>query len=221
MKIVHGVDESQYLFIPAVIIILLWLILILFSIRQYGWKKTIRYFLPVLILAYTAESAGIIAGRYQYSYFIVTINILGADVPLIILMGWSSYLFLFLHLAKNTTRFLYRDHKKSQLTVTAFLTGAYGVLFDLLLDPVAQHNGWWIWMKYPSEANYLGVPLLNFTGWFVFLFYMALAQLLIEKSPLSENRKLLVSFSSLPITGFAMLCTQLIFRFSLRLLSLV
>jgi hypothetical protein len=45
-------------------------------------------------------------------------------------------------------------------------------------------------------------------GWFVLIFYMTLATLLIERSRFSENRKVLLSLASVSITGIIIFVTH-------------
>ena len=66
---------------------------------------------------------------------------------------------------------------------------------------MSNMGNWWIWEKTTSGVDFFGVPILNFVGFFVLIFYMSLTTLLIDRSKFSENRKVLLSVTSLSITG--------------------
>ena len=89
-------NTTQYVFL--FIISLIWILLILFSLRKHGWEKTIRYFFPMMIAALFIEAAGVASGRFYYPGYLIYFSVLDGSVPLIILLGWSSNLYLFLNL---------------------------------------------------------------------------------------------------------------------------
>jgi uncharacterized membrane protein len=83
----------------------------------------------------------------------------------------------------------------------SLVAGLSGVCLDLLEDPIAQHNHWWIWDQSLGGLKYYDVPISNFIGWFFLLFFMTFATITIERSRFSDNRKILLSLTSLAITG--------------------
>ncbi|WP_211747417.1 carotenoid biosynthesis protein [Paenibacillus sp. Marseille-Q4541] len=46
----------------------------------------------------------------------------------------------------------------------AMKTGAWALMMDLVLDPVAHHRGFWNW---EGAGGFYGVPWTNFISWFV------------------------------------------------------
>jgi putative membrane protein len=76
------------------------------------------------------------------------------------------------------------------------LTAAFAMVFDLFIDPLAVAAGYWIWFK-PGSVYY-GIPLLNYVGWFVLMFFAPLAWILIvRKRQWASYRKIAIAFGSL------------------------
>ena len=196
-------SNAEFLALFIVTVLILWIVLVLYSLRYYGPKKTIRYVVPMMIAALFLEAAAVASGRYSYPGYLVYISIIGGSVPLIILMGWSVNLFLFLKLSEQTVLQLYKKRNLVSVVVIALVTGLFGVCLDVLEDPLAHHNQWWVWTESSTMAGFFGVPWSNFADWFLILFYMALATQLIERSGLSENRKLIISILSVSFIGLA------------------
>jgi putative membrane protein len=162
---------------------------------------TIVYFLPIIIATLLIESAGVAGGRYYYPGYIVYLSVVGGAVPLIIILAWSVNLFLFMNLGKYFISKLYRRQNYLRIILISLAAGLFGVCLDLLEDPIAHYNNWWIWEESLTGIKFFNVPILNFIGWFVLIFFMSIATLLIERSRFSENRKVILSISSLAITG--------------------
>jgi uncharacterized membrane protein len=106
-----------------------------------------------------------------------------------------------MNLGKYFISKIYQKQNYFQIIFISFAAGIFGVCLDLLEDPIAHHNNWWIWETSLKGIKFFEVPILNFIGWFVLIFFMSSATLLIERSRFSENRKVLLSISSLAITG--------------------
>ena len=194
-------EGTQLLFLFIFTSVVVWLSLFYFSLKKYGYKKTIIYFLPMIIAALIIESAGVASGRYYYPGYILYLSVVGGAVPLIIILAWSANLFLFLNIGKYVVSKIYDKVNLLQIFLISFTAGILGVCLDLLEDPLAHHNHWWIWENTGTGINFFGVPILNFFGWFNLIFFMSLATLIIERSKFSINRKVLISITSLSITG--------------------
>ena len=88
------------------------------------------------------------------------------------------------------------------------LTAAFAVVFDLFIDPVAVAVGYWVWFKRGSV--YYGIPLLNYVGWFVLMFFAPLAWILIvRKRQWTSYRKIGIAFGSLVPLFIASVVTSL------------
>ena len=197
-----------YLFIITVAIV--WLSLVFFTYKKYGIKKTIMYFVPMILAALFIESSGVASGRYHYPGYFLYLSIFGniGYVPLVIVVAWSANLVLLLNIAKHVVLKLYQKRNLIQILLISLSAGFFAVCLDLLEDPLAHYNNWWVWEETIGGVKFYNVPLLNFFGWFVLIFYMSLATLLIERSKFSENRKVLISISSVSITGVIIFVTH-------------
>ena len=200
--------QGEFLHLFIITIFIVWLSLVVYSYKKYGSKKTVMYFLPMIVAALFIESAGVASGRYYYPGYILYLSVVGGGVPLIIILGWSANLFLLFNMAKHVVLKIYQKRNFLQILLVSIVAGFFAVCLDLLEDPLAHHNNWWIWKETFGGATFYGVPFLNFMGWFVLIFYMTLATLLIERSRFSENRKILLSLSSISITGVIIFVTH-------------
>jgi uncharacterized membrane protein len=194
-------EQTRFLAAFIGIIAVVWLFLVYYSYKKNGTKKTIIYFLPIIIATLIIESAGVASGRYYYPGYIIYLSVVGGGVPLIIILAWSVNLVLFLNLGKHFISKIYQKRNYLQIIFIATVAGLFGVCLDLLEDPIAHYNNWWIWEETLKGVKFFEVPLLNFIGWFLLIFFLSIATLLIERSRFSENRKVLLSISSLAITG--------------------
>ncbi len=194
-------ENTQLLHLFVFTICVVWVLLILFSYKKYGWKKTCMYFLPMILAALFIESAGVASGRYYYPGYFLYVSVVGGGVPLSIVLAWSANLFLFMNMGKHAVSQIYDKKNHLQILLISILAGLFGVFLDMLEDPIAHHNNWWVWKSSLEGVKFFEVPLLNFIGWFVLLFFMTFATVLIERSRFSENRKVLISISSVAITG--------------------
>jgi uncharacterized membrane protein len=202
IEINQNFGENTQLLAPFIVVIaVVWVFLVFYSYKKYGTKMTLVYFLPIIIATLFIESAGVAGGRYYYPGYIVYLSVVGGGVPLIIILAWSANLFLFINLGKYFISKVYQTQNYLQITYTALAAGVFGVCLDALEDPIAHYNKWWIWEESLTGIKFFNVPILNFIGWFVLIFFMSIATLLIERSQFSENRKVLLSISSLAITG--------------------
>jgi uncharacterized membrane protein len=201
-------EQTEFLYLFIITALIVWLTLVIFSLKKHGIKKTTRYFLPMIVAALVIESAGVAAGRYYYPGYFLYLSAVGGGVPLIIVLAWSANLVLFLNMGKQVVLRFYKKRNISQIIIISAMAGLFAVCLDLLEDPLAHHNNWWIWKESLTGIKFYGVPFINFVGWFILIFYMSLATLLIERSDYSENRKLLISVFSISITGVVIFITQ-------------
>ena len=194
-------DQTQMLLPFVILIVAVWFLAVFYSYRRFGARRTLIYFLPTIIITMFIESAGVAGGRYDYHGFLINVSLVGGAVPLSIVIAWSANFFIFLNMSKHIVSRFYDKINYLQIFFISLVAGVSGVLLDLMEDPIAQHNHWWVWQESLTGLKYYDVPFSNFLGWFFLLFFMSFATIMIERSRLSENRKVLLSVSSLAITG--------------------
>ena len=213
-------EQTEFLLPFLITVFLVWLILVIFSYYRNGLKKTIMYFLPMIIIALFIESAGVASGRYNYPGYILYLSVVGGGVPLIIILAWSANLFLFFNMSKHIVLNVYQKRNFLQIFLISITAGVIAVCLDLLEDPLAHYNNWWIWKESIGGVKFYEVPLLNFVGWFFLIFFMSLSTLLIERSKFTDNRKLLISITSISITGAVMFAVHGLFSRILQMIGL-
>lgn len=192
-------EQPAFLFFFIITVLAVWLILFVFSLKIHGFKKTIRYFFPMIFISLFLETSALSKGNFYYPGYFMYISILGGSVPIIILLGWSVNLFLFTNIGEHVISKFYNKKNFIQIVIISLIAGLFALLLDLLQDPIAHHNGWWVWNKSMAFVKFFDVPLSNFMGWFLIISGMCLLTLIIDRSAFSENRKLAISFSIIPI----------------------
>jgi uncharacterized membrane protein len=190
---------SSFLWVFIGFIVVLWIILIIYSLRKDGWCRTIRFFVPMMIAAAFIESSGVVNGRFFYPNYLIYVAVLGGGVPLVILMGWSTNLYIFLRMGILSVTPFFKNKNVLQIGLISCAAAVFGVCLDALEDPLAHHLGWWVWTNEASGVLLFGVPLLNYVDWVIILIVMSFVTVWIEYTDYSEKHKVLLSFFSLPI----------------------
>lgn len=194
--------NSLHIFILMVSIV--WLILLVYSLKIYGIKKSIRYFVPITIAGIIGELCTMVNTGYHYPGYLFYITALGGSVPVIIGLGWSVNLFLCLHLGKDVGSRFFKKQNFKQIFYISIFAGLFGVCLDLLEDPLAHHNIWWVWPQSAQKIYLFNVPLTNYVGWFLVIGGMTMLTLMIDRSHFSENRKLIINLTT-PLSFFILL----------------
>lgn len=138
--------------------------------KRYGWTVASFFLLGSIVWTTPLETLGISTGSYTYSSFAGTLFpgypgyfVWIGIVPLWIEMGWfivSASSFMIFHDVLAT---------RSKTLVAALFAGLMAVDLDLIIDPIASSNRLWVWIG-PS-LNILGIPLYNYVGWFLMIFF--------------------------------------------------
>ncbi|USB32905.1 carotenoid biosynthesis protein [Paenibacillus sp. YPG26] len=116
-------------------------------------------------------NSGLLFGSYSYS------DVLGPlvmGVPVTLGFAWIAVVVNAFLISGNNDSVRGRGSR----IMRAARTGAWAVLLDLVLDPVAQHSGYWYWS---SAGGFYGVPWSNFLCWFLI---GALLSLILPHKPL-------------------------------------
>jgi uncharacterized membrane protein len=144
--------------------------------KRYGAIKTSVFLAGAVLWTALLENLSVVAGEYtyynysnqlfpQYPGYLFWVG----AVPLWILLGWfvivmSGYI-IFHDILLPRRRGL----------VQAAASGLFALNVDLMLDPSASANGLWVWLT--GSFRLLGVPVINFFGWFLLVFcYYFIAQ---------------------------------------------
>lgn len=163
--------------------------------RRLGWKNTFIFIGLIAGLSFIAEHLGSKYGfpfgdyTYQKANSKLLDLMLFNQVPLYVICAWC----LIVYLAFATTNTLIGGFTSNEnpsyrtalspakggmanilwLPLLAVADGLIATNLDLIMDPVAvEILGRWTWHN--VGANYCGIPLSNFAGWFVAVFLISL-----------------------------------------------
>jgi len=214
-------ENVRFLWVFEIYQLVIWLLAVFLSIRWRGIRESIRFFLPAFLAAFALETAGIVSGKYSYPVYSISISVFGYKVPVIIMLGWSATLYF---LWKISCGFISRTNivgRRVRLFAIAMMAGMIGIFYDLFLDTTANYLGWWHWPNPANEACFYGVPVTNFSVWFVFIFFLTLLFQLIEEIKVPETQKFIFTILGLPLAGILMLGTQLLIKTIFHLLGWV
>jgi len=130
----------------------------------------LEMFCFIFLYAAVYENLSTVMGWYGFGQSLVMIFNVPVTVPLI------EALFVYVSL-----RFV--SKLKLPAWAAVAMVGAFGVLADLTLDPLALTQvhggiGRWSWYIAQGDVNVFGVPIYNFTGWFLLCGYSSALLLL-------------------------------------------
>ncbi len=131
--------------------------------QLYGYLKGIVYSVCIIIISMYVEHLGVtynfLFGSYEYG------NNFGLklfDTPITIGFAWLLVIGSSHELARGITLAFKQKKRGINFVLTA---GLITVTMDLILDPVAYKiKHYWIW---EDTGIYYGIPISNFTGWFL------------------------------------------------------
>ena len=145
-----------------------------------GWKRSLVMFGLSFLVAFSAEALGVnfglVFGRYYYTRAL-GIAVLG--VPILAALSWEPIVYAAFCLSDMLAA---RGEKpaspvRKSYSIWAAIIGALATTaWDLMIDPIAVSQGWWVWVKGGSYLPYVahGVPITNFMGWLVVAFVINL-----------------------------------------------
>ena len=189
-----------------------------------GWRLSLLMFLLSFLVAFTAEALGVnfglIFGRYYYTQAL-GVQIFG--VPILAALAWEPIVYAAYSITDILAPLLV-DHSDSWLKrfpayiwmaiVAALATTAW----DMMIDPIAVSQGWWVWERGGNYLPYLanGVPVQNFLGWLGVAFVINMIFRLMVDAESAQRRSLNLSiygpltlYSSLFLTSFGVTLTVL------------
>ena len=133
-----------------------------------GWKRSLSLFGGSFLLAFTAEALGVnfglIFGRYYYTSFLGP-GLFG--VPFLAALAWEPILYAAYSLTEIILPFDPSSRSFPALLGAAGIGALATTAWDMMIDPIAVHQGWWIWLEGGPYVKDIGngVPISNFMGW--------------------------------------------------------
>jgi uncharacterized membrane protein len=143
------------------------------AVKRYGRKIGLTIIICSILWTTPIETLGVSGGDYTYLSYsqVLAPNYPGyllwlGIVPLWISLGWF--------IVSLSSFMIFHDIicPKRRALVSALLAGLLAVNVDLMIDPVASSNKLWTWLS--PGMNLFGVPIYNFTGWFLMIFFFDL-----------------------------------------------
>ena len=175
----------QYLFdtpIPApwlladLLTLLVTVLVVVFIVKKSKHPVVIllESFAFVFLYASVYENFAVVQGWYIYGHSLLTIGDVPLSVPLLELDVLVTVLWLL---------------EKMEIPVWCmpFIAGLFGTLQDFSLDPYAVRqvftvngltSGRWSWLLKPGMVNIYNIPVYNFPGWTLIMFYATIFILL-------------------------------------------
>jgi hypothetical protein len=156
--------------VQDIIAILLALFVLAFIIRRekHPFIVILEMFAFVFLYASIYENAAIVMGLYSYGRSLVMIGFVPASVPLI-------------EACVLITGIWFLEKTSVPKLAWAPIVGLFGMLQDFSLDPLAIRqihtvgsvtSGRWNWLIDPATyPNILSIPVFNFPGWMLIMFY--------------------------------------------------
>jgi len=205
-------------YVAALLIFMVW-----HAVLTKGWKRSLLMFGLSFVVAFTAEALGVnfglVFGHYYYSK-ILGVSLFG--VPLLAALAWEPIVYAGFYISDMlSTRDMSLSplfkHKTSPLWAAAI--GAVATTaWDLMIDPIAVSQGWWVWIDGGPYVPYVahGVPIQNFVGWLGVAFVINLIYRKIINGIEQPNRSAALTFygpltlyTSLLLTAFGVATTIL------------
>ncbi|MHA1150299.1 MAG: carotenoid biosynthesis protein [Promethearchaeota archaeon] len=198
------------------------------SLKFKGIYKSLLFFFGSVLVGGSLENLASLFSGYYYPGSELTLFL--GKCPFDVILGWYTILYncsFFSHciignkkgslpsigIGTNPENGL--NSNLIRLTILrSILAGAIAVSLDLLIDPVAVENEWWIWQI--NNIYFLGVPLGNYIGWFLMIFlFTFFFDIILLFGHSKEIKKLKISgiwiigaILTILFTGFIMLgCT--------------
>lgn len=169
--LIRGMSLGVFMQASAVIIILY---------VAWGWPRTLKTILIVVVFTYLAEllgsKTGFPFGKYHYTDLLQPQL---AGVPLLIPLAWlmmlpPAWAITAIILGKPPTSNRHEAAPKNNFRSTlqfTLLSALALTAWDLFLDPQMVGWGFWVW---ETPGPYFGIPLSNYLGWILTAFLLTL-----------------------------------------------
>jgi len=142
-----------------------------------GWKRSLLMFCLSFVMAFIAEALGVnfglVFGHYYYTPMLGP-SLFG--VPFLAALAWEPIVYAAFCLgdmlvSRGENLLPSVLHKTSVLWVAA-LGALATTAWDMMIDPIAVSQGWWVWVDGGPYVPYVaqGVPITNFLGWLLVAF---------------------------------------------------
>jgi putative membrane protein len=154
-------------YVGAMLVFVVW-----HAVLTKGWKRSLIMFGLSFIVAFTAEALGVNFGLvFGHYYYTPSLGVSLFGVPLLAALAWEPIVYAAFCISDMLTprmASLSPLIKQTTSPVWAAVIGALATTaWDLMIDPIAVSQGWWVWVGGGPYVPYVGngVPIQNFMGW--------------------------------------------------------
>lgn len=173
---INNIDSPMYVFFAALPLV------IVHSVRRYGWKGATFFFIVTYILSNFWENLSIYTG-FPFGNYHYTGDPKLIEVPVFIGIAYISLGYTCMQVANSIFGEIdTRLNKVSSALVFSIMAAICMTVYDLATDPQASTLiSAWVW---EDGGAFFGVPVKNFMGWWfcTFSFYLPFA-LFLKKNP--------------------------------------
>jgi uncharacterized membrane protein len=177
-----------------------------------GWRRALSMVAISFLISFTAEALGVnfglIFGSYHYTA-VLGVQVFG--VPLLAALAWEPIIYAAFCITDilAPAQVIHNNSWLRRLPLHVWMAGIGALAttaWDMMIDPIAVNEGWWVWHQGGSYMPYLkhGVPIQNFLGWLGVSFVINLIYRFINDTVKNPVRSLHLSIAA-PITLYAAL----------------
>jgi putative membrane protein len=151
------------------------------SVLSWGLKRSLWMFAFAFIIAFSAEVLSINYGLGYGNYYYT--DLLGKGLfgmPFLTALTWVPVLYSAFSLSEYIlipVRNNFSARIRFPVLIGVAVTGALATTaWDLMIDPIAVSQGWWVWVDGGQYVPYLnsGIPVSNYIGWLIVSFVIML-----------------------------------------------
>lgn len=159
----------------------------------WGWLNIFLFIVTTFFISLVLEIAGsktgmLFGGEYRYNFKLTPGPVI-FNIPIVIPIAWVLITYMSFNL------YCFINNFKPEILINTdtsiyIIPSLMTMFLDLVLDPIAVNEQRWSWRK---KGLYYGVPLLNFSGWFItsFLIYFIFSKFSFSTLEFKNSTKLI------------------------------
>jgi putative membrane protein len=158
------------------------MIALLHAKERMNWNRALWLLVSAFVVSLAFESVGVLTG-WVYGPYHYTDKLgylfLGL-VPLIIPVAW----FMMMYPSFVISNWIVPARSPMRLVVVSAVGALIMTAWDVVMDPVMVQGGHWVW---EVQGAYFGIPLQNFSGWWLTTFVTFLCFVWLAKPELPNR----------------------------------
>jgi putative membrane protein len=182
-------------YVGALLVYVVW-----HAVLTKGWKNSLLMLGLSFSVAFLAEALGVnfglVFGKYHYSPAL-GVSLFG--VPFLAALAWEPIVYAAFCISDLLSAG-WAESKNKPITIVlmvwlAMISALATTAWDLMIDPIAVSQGWWVWEEGGAYMPYVanGVPITNFMGWLGVAFLINLIYRKISAGIPTRNRSISLS----------------------------